>query len=40
MPDELRRSTLQKQYSVKRISFGNEYESDNTNTTDTPNGGY
>ena len=40
MPDELRRSTIQKQYSVKRISFGNEYETDNTNISDPPKGGY
>jgi len=40
MPDELRRSTIEKQYSVKRVSFGNEYETDNTNTTDPPKGGF
>ena len=40
MTDELRRSTIQKQYSVKRISFGSEYETDNTNTTDPPPNGY
>jgi len=40
MPDELRRSSIQKQYSVKRVSFTGEYETDNTNTTDTPEGGY
>jgi len=36
MPNELRRSTIQKKYSIKRVSFGNEYESDNTNTNDPP----
>ena len=40
MSDELRKSTIQKKYSVKRITFGNEYETDNTNTTDPPPSGY
>jgi len=40
MPDELRRSTIEKQYSIKRVSFGNEYESDNTNTSNPPSDGY
>ena len=34
MPDELRRSTIQKRYSVKRVSFGSEFETDNTNIID------
>ena len=40
MPDELRRSSIQKQYSIKRVSFTGEYETDNTNTTDPPPNGY
>jgi len=40
IPEELKRSTIQKRYSVKRITFNGEYESDNTNTTDPPRGGY
>jgi len=40
MPNELRRSTIQKQYSVKRVTFNGEYETDNTNITDPPPDGY
>ena len=40
MPSELRKSTIEKRYSIKRISFGNEFETDNTNITDPPPGGY
>ena len=40
MSDELRKSTIQKKYSVKRVAFGSEYETDNTNTTDPPPSGY
>ena len=40
MSDELRKSTIQKKYSVKRVTFGSEYETDNTNTTDPPPSGY
>jgi len=40
MPDELRRSTIEKRYSIKRVTFGNEHETDNTNTTDPPPSGY
>jgi hypothetical protein len=31
MSHELRKSTIQKCYSVKRVSFGGEFETDNTN---------
>ncbi len=31
MPSELRKSTIQKRYSIKRVSFGGEFETDNTN---------
>jgi hypothetical protein len=31
MPHELRKSTIQKRYSIKRVSFGGEFETDNTN---------
>lgn len=40
MPYELRVSNLRKQYSVKKITFGNETTSFNTNITDPPPGGY
>ena len=37
---ELRKSNLQKQYAVKKITFANEVESFNVNTFDTPAGGW
>jgi hypothetical protein len=37
---ELRRSTLQKRYSVKRVSFGTETESFNADTDNPPDGGF
>jgi hypothetical protein len=40
MPYELRRSSLQKRYSTKRITFGNETESFNANTDTPPPGGF
>ena len=40
MPNELRKSTIQKKYSIKRITFGNEYETDNTNISNPPDDGY
>lgn len=40
MPYELRVSNLQKRYSVKRITFGNETSTFNVNTSDTPPGGF
>ena len=40
MTDELRRSTIQKQLSVKKISFNSETETFNTNISDEPPGGY
>ena len=40
MPDELKRSTIQKKYSIKRVHFGTEFETDNTNTNDPPPDGY
>ena len=40
MTDELRRSTIEKRFSVKRISFKSETESFNTNVSDPPPGGY
>jgi hypothetical protein len=40
MPYELKRSTLQKRYSVKRITFGNETTSFNANTDTPPPGGF
>ena len=40
MPYELHRSSMIKQFSVKRITFGSETESFNVNITDTPPDGY
>jgi len=42
MPYELRISNLQKQFAVKRVTFGNETETTNfnANTEDPPPGGY
>jgi hypothetical protein len=40
MSDELRKSTMQKNYSVKRVTFKSETESFNVNTSDNPPGGY
>lgn len=40
MEDELRRSSIQKRFSVKKVKFGNEIESTNINVTDPPPGGY
>jgi hypothetical protein len=40
MPEELRKSTIQKRYSIKRIKFDGEYTSDNSNIINTPPGGY
>jgi|MDSZ01.2.fsa_nt_gb hypothetical protein len=40
MTDELRKSTIQKQLSVKKISFNSETETFNTNISDEPPGGY
>jgi hypothetical protein len=40
MPYELRRSSMAKQFSVKRIAFGSETESFNVNITDPPPNGY
>jgi hypothetical protein len=39
-PFELRRSSIYKQFSIKRIAFGNETESFNVNITDPPPNGY
>jgi hypothetical protein len=40
MPYELRRSSLQKRYSVKRVSFGSETESFNADTDNPPSDGF
>mgnify|MGYP003627820678 CR=1 FL=1 len=40
MPFELQKSNFQKNISVKKIVFGNETETFNVNTIDTPPGGY
>ena len=40
MTDELRKSTIQKRFSVKRVLFGNETEVFDVNVTDEPIGGY
>lgn len=40
MPYELRRSSLQKRYSVKRVSFGNETESFNADPDNPPSDGF
>jgi len=40
MEDELRRSTVQKNYSVKRVSFKSETEAFDVNTSKPPAGGY
>lgn len=40
MPYELHRSSMVKQFSVKRITFGSETESFNVNVTDPPPNGY
>jgi hypothetical protein len=40
MTDELRRSTIQKQLSIKKVSFNSETETFNTNISDDPPGGY
>ena len=37
---ELRKSNLQKQYAIKKVTFGNEVETFSTNLTDTPPGGW
>jgi hypothetical protein len=37
---ELKRSTLQKRYSVKRVSFGTETESFNADVDNAPEGGF
>jgi hypothetical protein len=40
MPYELKRSSLQKRFSVKRITFGNETTSFDANTETPPPGGF
>ena len=40
MSDELRKSTVEKRFSIKRITFKSETESFNTNVSDPPPGGY
>jgi hypothetical protein len=40
MEDELRKSTIQKRFSVKKVTFANETESFNVNVKDSPSGGY
>ena len=40
MEDELRKSTIQKRFSVKRVDFGSETEKFNVNVQDGPRGGY
>ena len=40
MTDELRKSTIQKRFSVKRITFANETTKYNVNVQDSPDGGY
>tara|TARA_Y100001963_G_C6753182_1_gene435266 strand:+ start:19 stop:969 length:951 start_codon:yes stop_codon:yes gene_type:complete len=40
MPFELQKSTIQKNYSVKRVSFKNEVETFDVNVTDSPPNGY
>jgi hypothetical protein len=40
MPYELKRSSLQKRFSTKRITFGNETTSFNANTDTPPPGGF
>ena len=40
MPYELKKSNIQKNYSVKRISFKSEIETFDVNVSDNPPGGY
>ena len=42
MTDELRKSTIQKKFSVKKILFGPEHERNqfDVNVSDEPRGGY
>ncbi len=40
MTDELRKSTMQKQFSVKRVTFANETSAFSVNVNDAPGGGY
>jgi len=40
MPDELRESTIQKAYSIKRVTFKSETESFSTNVSSPPKDGY
>jgi len=40
MPDELRKSNIQKRFSTKRITFKSEVESFNVDVSNPPPGGY
>ena len=40
MPDELRKSTIEKRYSVKRVHFSSETEKFDVNVKDSPSDGY
>lgn len=40
MPDELRKSNIQKRFSIKRITFKSEVESFNVDVSNPPPGGY
>ena len=40
MPNELRQSTIQKSYSVKKVSFASETETFDVETVNKPAGGY